>query len=92
MADGLRKGLSAWEEFRTQAEEYSELDGEHILGFIRGVGRGKTSGLKLDQMQTRGAHLFQIRDGKVTRLAIYFDHPHALADLGLAPEAGSPAS
>ena len=29
MADGLRNGLSAWKEFRTEAEEYRELDGEH---------------------------------------------------------------
>jgi len=78
IADGLRKGLSAWAEFRTEADEYRELDGEHVIVFIRGVGRGKTSGVELDQMQTRGAHLFRIRDGKVTRLVVYFA-AHALS-------------
>jgi hypothetical protein len=42
-------------------------------------------------MRTGGANLFHIRDGQVTRLVIYLqgDRERALADLGLAPEAGS---
>ena len=47
------------------------------------AGRGKTSGLELSQIRTQGAHLFHIRDGKVTRLVLYWDRDLVLADLGL---------
>jgi hypothetical protein len=40
-------------------------------------------------MQTKQANLLQIRDGKVTRLVVYNYREHALADLGLAPEASA---
>jgi hypothetical protein len=34
-------------------------------------------------MQNRSAALFEIHDGRVTRLALYMDPDRALADLGL---------
>jgi hypothetical protein len=55
-------------------------------------GRGKTSGLVLGQIGPRGAALFHIRDGTVTRLAVYADHDRAFADLGLPAGRGSPDS
>lgn len=84
--------LSAWEEFRAEAEEYRELDSERVLVFLHNSGRGRTSGLEVEQMQTNGANLFHIRRGKVARLVAYWDRERALADLGLAPESGSPPS
>jgi hypothetical protein len=38
-------------------------------------GRGKTSGVELDQMRTKGASLFHVRDGNVTRLVLYLGEP-----------------
>jgi ketosteroid isomerase-like protein len=88
MADGVRGWLSAWKEFRFEVDEYRELDDERILVLFHRSGRGKTSGLELGQMGSRGAGLFQVRGSKVTRLVFYSDGRRALADLGLAPEAG----
>jgi ketosteroid isomerase-like protein len=92
MAEGFREWLSAWEDFRGEAEEYRELDGERVLVLLRFSGRGKTSGLELGQMRAKGANVIHVRDGKVTRIVAYWDRERALADLGLATEAGSAGS
>jgi ketosteroid isomerase-like protein len=83
LAEGARKFLSPWEDFRFDAEEY-ELDEERVLVLTRRSGRGKTSGVVLEQMGSKGAALFELRGGEVTRLVFYFDPERASADLGLA--------
>jgi ketosteroid isomerase-like protein len=93
MVTGVRDGLSAWQNWRMEAEEYRELDGERVLVLDHFHGRGKTSGVELAQLRrTKGAHLFHLRDGKVTKCVFYFDRERALADLGLTPGADSPRS
>ena len=89
MAEANRHFLNLWEDFRVKPEEYREVDGGHVLVFIRRSGRGKTSGLDLEQLETRGAFVFQLRGGKVTRLAIYYDRELALSDLGLPADPSS---
>jgi ketosteroid isomerase-like protein len=81
--DAWREFLNAWEGHRVEAEEYRELDAQRVLVLGRFVAQGKTSGLDLRRTRTEGANVFHIRDGKVTRLVIYFDRDRALADLGL---------
>jgi ketosteroid isomerase-like protein len=88
LAEGHRAWLSAWEDFRSQAQEYRELDDERVLVLSRYSGRGKTSGLELRQMAANGAGVAHIRDGKVTRLVWYTDRQRAFADLGLTPDIG----
>jgi ketosteroid isomerase-like protein len=92
MAQGAREFLSTWEDLRVDVEEYRELDAERVLVFGRNLGRGKASGLELGQMRTWGANVHHIRDGKVTKHVLYYDRDRALADLGLAPETGSPSA
>jgi ketosteroid isomerase-like protein len=89
LAEAWREFLETWEEWRVEAEDFRELDDERVLVLIRIGGRGKASGLEVDQMSAKGANLFHIRDGKVTRLALYWDRERALADVGLPSEAGS---
>jgi ketosteroid isomerase-like protein len=81
--EGIREFLSAWEDFRITAEEYRDLDDGLILVLDRRSGRSKTTGLDLATVRTQGARVFEIREGKVTRLVLYLDRERALADLGL---------
>src|SRR5437588_9004993 len=50
LADGFRAYVSTWSEYRVEAEEYRELDDERVLVVILLGGRGKTSGLDLEQL------------------------------------------
>jgi ketosteroid isomerase-like protein len=83
MSKGIRDFLSAWEGYRSEPNEYRELDEERVLVLLHTTARGKTSGVQIEQMR---ANLFHIRGGKVTRLLHYWSRERAFADLGLAPE------
>jgi ketosteroid isomerase-like protein len=85
MAAAWGETLRAWEDFRAEAEEYRELDSERVLVLTTNSGRGKASGLEVGQIHTKGANVFHIRDGRVTRLVLYWDRERALADPDLAP-------
>jgi len=43
----------------------------------------RSSGIELTQVLARGASLMEMREGKVTKLVLYWERDHALADLGL---------
>ena len=81
--------LSAWEELRADPEEFRELEDGRVLVLLRNTGRGKGSGIELDEISARNANVFTIRDGKVTNLKLYWDRDTALADLGLGDGTGS---
>jgi ketosteroid isomerase-like protein len=83
MASAVGELFSVWEGHRTVIEEIRALDSERVLMLGHTTGRGKTSGLELDQTQRRVAALFQVRDGKVARHVVYLDRADAFADLGL---------
>jgi ketosteroid isomerase-like protein len=83
LAEVTRDWLSAWDDFRLEAEEYRELDGERVVVLGHVTASAKRSKMELGQMRHLGANVFHVRDGKVTRLVTYFDRDRALADLGL---------
>ena len=84
-----RGGAGLLSGHRRRGGRYRELDDERVLVLYRRSGRGKTSGLELGQIRSKGAVLFHARGGKVTRLVFYWDRERALADLGLAAQAGA---
>ena len=75
-----REFLGAWADYSVTGEEFRELDEDRVLVLLHARGRGKTSGAAIAPMV--GANVFTIRAGLVARLAIYFDHRHALVELG----------
>jgi ketosteroid isomerase-like protein len=83
MAESFREWGSAWEDLRVKVDEYRVLDDERVAVVVHRRGRGKISGLDLEQMRTHGVSLFHVRGGRVTRLITYFDRERAFADLGL---------
>jgi ketosteroid isomerase-like protein len=86
MAKAGRETLNAWEDARVVVDEYRQLDDERMLVLVRRSGRGKSSGLAVDQLLgTQGAILTHVRAGAVTRLVFYWDRERAFASLGLAP-------
>jgi ketosteroid isomerase-like protein len=90
MSDAWRDFLGNWEDWRIVVEEYRELDDARVLVLVRNTGRGKRSGVMVEQIASKAANLLHIRDGRVVRLIAYADRDRAFADLGLAPEADSP--
>jgi ketosteroid isomerase-like protein len=87
MVRGYREVMTAWEDYSAEAEEYRELDEERVLVLIHLRGRGKASGMEIGQIYPNAAGVFHVRDGKVTRIALYWDRERALADVGLAQSA-----
>ena len=83
LAEGWRSWLSAFEDFGAEAEDYLEIDDERVLVPLHNTGRGKASGLDIGQVQSRGANLFHIRGGKVTKLVTYMNREQALEAVGL---------
>ena len=88
MAESTRDWLNAWEDLRFNADEYRELDHERVLVLTHYSGRSKTSGLELEQVRTKGAGLFHVRAGKVTKVVFCWDRDRALADFGLSSQPG----
>jgi hypothetical protein len=89
MGEVFRGVLNANAEYHVTAEDLRELDDERVLVLHRYSGRGKTSGLGIGEIASKGADLFHISDGKVTSLILYWQLDHAFADLGLKQTAYS---
>jgi ketosteroid isomerase-like protein len=83
MTQLVREGLAAFQHLSQEAEDFQELDGARVVVLNRYAARGKASGLSVE---ARGANVFHVDHGRVSKLVHYWDRDRALADLGLAPE------
>jgi len=76
----FEKMREAWDEFRGLASEYRDL-GERVLWIGRLEARGRGSGVPLSAPL---AVLYDLRDGKISRMHSYLDHGEALRAAGLS--------
>jgi ketosteroid isomerase-like protein len=83
MAEGWRRLLRVWAEFHTEAEEYIGLDDGRVLVLAAFGGTPRFIGLDIRDGRSKGANVFEIQDGKVRRLTLYWNRDRAFADLGL---------
>jgi ketosteroid isomerase-like protein len=78
--EAWRTWLTAWRDYRVEASEFRDLDGDRVMMLGRMSGRGRLSDAAVE---TEIVNVFHIRDGKVIRLVMYGNRDRALADLGL---------
>jgi ketosteroid isomerase-like protein len=75
----VQEWLHGWEDWRCEAEELV-VHGEHVVALCRYRGRGRGSGASVD---TKGAHVWTLRDGKVVRLEVFATRARAFEAVGL---------
>jgi ketosteroid isomerase-like protein len=64
-----------------EAEDYFEIDEERVLVFVRATATGRQSGAPIE---TRLAHEFTLRDGRIVRVKVHPDRQQALHAVGLS--------
>jgi ketosteroid isomerase-like protein len=72
--------LEAFEDYRIETKDFIEA-GDAVVVPVRISGRGRTSGAKLE---TRLAHLWVLRNGRVIRGEVYRTADEALEAAGLS--------
>jgi ketosteroid isomerase-like protein len=70
----------SWTEFRFEPERFVDA-GQQVMVFIRVAARGGSSGLTAEQ---ETAHVWGVRDGRLSSVQIYRDREQALEALGLS--------
>ncbi|HMD57137.1 MAG TPA: hypothetical protein VKG82_06660 [Solirubrobacteraceae bacterium] len=84
MSTSFRARKNVFEHVRVEAEEIRELDEVRVLVLVRNHGRARASGIEIEELGgSRTAHVWELKGGKATRLAIYWERGRAFADLGL---------
>ena len=80
VAEAMRVWTGTWEDWRVEVEEFIDA-GDQVLMISRETGRGKGSGIEINQ---RVFGLFTLRDGKIVRWKGFLDRDEALEAAGLA--------
>jgi ketosteroid isomerase-like protein len=76
----LQTWLCGWESWTCEAQGY-EVCGDWVVVLTRYRGRGTASGVEVD---SEGAHVWKLRDGKAVRLEVFADRERARASVPAA--------
>jgi ketosteroid isomerase-like protein len=86
--EGLRRWVDTtrevWEEWRFIPERFLDA-GDRVVVLVRVVARGGSSGVTLDR---ETAHIWTVRDDRVSRCEVYLDRSEAIAAAGLHGRVG----
>lgn len=83
LEEWFAKMEEVWEAgLRFEPEEVTAVDDEQVLAAVRTGGRGRGTGIELDQMIF---HLYRIRGGKVVRLTTHSTWEEGLEAAQAAP-------
>jgi ketosteroid isomerase-like protein len=81
--EGLKRWVAStkevWDEWRFERERFIDA-GDQVVALVRVVARGGSSGVSLVR---ETAHLWTLRDLRVTRCEVYLDRSEALEAVGL---------
>ena len=80
VAEALRVWTGTWEDWRLAVEQVIDA-GDKVLAVVRESGRGKGSGVEINQ---RVFGLFTLREGKIVHRQGFLSEDEALAAAGLA--------
>jgi ketosteroid isomerase-like protein len=80
MMGWIERWFEAWDEFRVDIDELTEAGDSAIFAAITVHARGAGSGIQVNQ---RFFHLFDLRNGKVSRQLEYVERGDALEAAGL---------
>lgn len=78
--DFFRDWLAAWDKYGSTVEEWIDA-GDDVVAVIRIWGRGRASGVPVEERQS---HVWTLRDGRLWQLRRYESKADALKAVGLA--------
>ena len=82
--EGLERWIAStsevWREWRCEPERLVDADDDQVVALVRLIARGSASGVLVDR---ETAHVWTVRDGRVTRCEVYLDRLEALEAVGL---------
>ena len=79
MRDEMRPWFLTWSDYRLEIDRIVDA-AQHVVAIVRETGKGRTSGVRLDQ---RIGMVFTLRNGLIHHVRIFRDQHEALEAVGL---------